>query len=163
MTPQNSTMTASNDLIIRRARHADVSALIELLRDDELGTGREIPAGESLPKPYEEAFDEISASPTSELYAAEENGRVIGSFQLDFLRRLARRGARIAEIESVHVHSTRRGHGLGTKMMLFAISRARERGCVRLQLTTQKVRVDAHRFYTRLGFVASHEGMKLAL
>lgn len=148
---------------MRRARREDVPAWVALLRDDVLGTGGETLEHEPLPGFYNEAFDEISASRTSELYVAEEAGRVVGCFQLDFLRRLARRGARIAEIESVHVHNSRRGHGLGAKMMRFAIARAREHGCVRFQLTTQKVRVDAHRFYTRLGFIASHEGMKLTL
>ena len=150
-------------MIIRRARRDDVPALVAILRDDALGTGGETPEGEPLPLSYDEAFGEIAASATSELYVAEEDGRIVGCFQLDFLRRLARRGARIAEIESVQVHSSRRGRGLGAEMLRFAIGRARERGCVRLQLTTQKVRVDAQRFYKRLGFVASHEGMKLTL
>lgn len=120
-------MAFPTDLLIRGARQNDIPALIELLRDDALGTGGESAAGEPLPESYAEAFDEISASPVSELYAAEEDNRVVGCFQLDFLCRLVRRGARIAEIESVHVHS------------------------------------DAHRFYPRLGFIASHEGMKLVL
>jgi len=145
---------------LRRARRGDLPALLALQRDDALSLADD-PAE---PEPaHADAFDEISASPTSELWVAEENGKVVGSFQLDFLRRFSRRGGRVMEIESVHVHGSARGRGLGAAMMRFALERARERGCARVQLTSQKRRVDAHRFYERLGFAPSHLGFKRSL
>lgn len=142
---------------LRRARRDDLPALLALLRDDELNAAPE-PADEPA---HSAAFDEIAASPTSELWVAEDGGRVVGSFQLDFLRRLGRRGGLVMGIESVHVHSSQRGRGLGAEMMRAALARAKERGCVRAQLTSQTRRVDAHRFYERLGFKRSHFGFKL--
>lgn len=145
---------------LRRARREDLPALLALQRDDALSLAGDPAQPEAG---HLSAFDEIAASPASELWVAEEDGRVVGSFQLDFLRRLSRRGHRVMEIESVHVHSSARGRGLGAAMMRFALERAKERGCARVQLTSQKRRVDAHRFYERLGFAPSHLGFKLAL
>ena len=150
-------------MILRRARRGDVPAIVALLRDDELGSGREAPEGEPLPDSYYAAFDAIDRDPSHELTVAELEGRVIGTFQLLFLAHLGSRGALVAQIESVHVHSSARGKGLGTELMRRAISRARERGCRRVQLTSNKARKDAHRFYERLGFRATHEGLKLPI
>lgn len=147
--------------MIRKARRDDLPALVALLRDDELSASTESDPSGGLPESYSAAFDEISSSTTSELFVAEEAGRVVGCFQLDFLRRLARAGGLVMEIESVHVLKEFRGRGIGAAMMRAALARARERGCVRVQLTSQKRRVDAHRFYERLGFSPSHLGFKI--
>jgi GNAT superfamily N-acetyltransferase len=150
-------------MIVRRARRDDVPAIVDLLRDDELGSGRESPAGEPLPSSYEEAFAAIDRDPSHELMVGELDGRVVATLQLMFLAHLGSRGALVAQIESVHVQSSLRSRGLGAELMRWAISRAREKSCRRVQLTSNKRRKDAHRFYERLGFVASHEGMKLSL
>jgi GNAT superfamily N-acetyltransferase len=97
------------------------------------------------------------------LFVAEADGEIIGTFQLYFLPGLARVGALRAEIEAVHVADSHQRRGIGRRMMAAAIGLARERGCTMVQLTTDKSRTDAHRFYESLGFVASHEGMKLML
>ncbi len=94
---------------------------------------------------------------------AELDGVVVGTFQFHLLPSLANRALPTAEVEGVHVAEARRSHGIGEAMMAWAVEEARRLGCKRLQLTSNKVRVDAHRFYERLGFVKSHEGMKLAL
>ena len=112
---------------------------------------------------YEEAFLAIDADPAHLLLVAEAGGEVIGTMQLSYLPGLARRGALRAQIEAVRVAGGARGSGLGAAMMTWAIEAARRRGCALVQLTTDKSRTDAHRLYERLGFVASHEGMKLAL
>jgi GNAT superfamily N-acetyltransferase len=150
-------------VILRRARREDVPAVVDLIRDDELGSGRESPAGEALPDSYFAAFEAIDRDASHELIVGELDGRVVATLQLMFLTHLGSRGAVVAQIESVHVHSSLRGRGLGAELMRWAIVRAKEKGCRRVQLTSKKVRKGAHRFYERLGFVASHEGMKLAL
>ena len=148
---------------IRPAAREDVSAILALLADDELASHPERGGhGDDL-APYLEAFDEIAADPRSDVYVATIDGRVVGTFQLTTIRHLTYRGGRVAVVESVHVASDARRRGIGEAMMRFAIEEARRRGCHRVQLTSNKRRTDAHRFYQRLGFVASHEGMKLAL
>jgi GNAT superfamily N-acetyltransferase len=150
-------------VILRRARREDVPAIVDLLRDDELGSGRESPAGETLPDSYFEAFETIDRDPSHELIVGEFDGRVVATLQLMFLTHLASRGGTVGQIESVHVHSSLRGRGLGAQLVRAAIARCEARGCRRVQLTSNKVRKDAHRFYERLGFRATHEGMKLPL
>ena len=113
--------------------------------------------------PYLDAFDAIAADPNGALYLAQLGDRAVGTFQLLVLRHLAHRGGRVALVESVHVASDVRRRGIGEAMMRFAIEEARRRGCHRMQLTSNKRRADAHRFYLRLGFAASHEGFKLPL
>ncbi|HKD89893.1 MAG TPA: GNAT family N-acetyltransferase, partial [Streptosporangiaceae bacterium] len=105
----------------------------------------------------------IDADPAHTLVVAEQAGEIVGTMQLSFLPGLARRGALRAQIEAVRVAESNQGSGLGSAMIGWAIDEARRRGCALVQLTTDKSRRDAHRFYQRLGFVASHEGMKLAL
>jgi GNAT superfamily N-acetyltransferase len=112
---------------------------------------------------YEVAFRAIDADPAHILLVAESAGQVVGTMQLSFLPGLARRGALRAQIEAVRVAESTRGTGLGTAMLQWAIDEARRRGCALVQLTSDKSRTSAHRFYERLGFVASHEGMKLKL
>jgi GNAT superfamily N-acetyltransferase len=122
--------------------------------DDELSLHP--PCGD--PTPYEAAFDAIEGDPRSALYVAECGEGVVGTFQATVLEQLT---GRVRQLESVHVHSSVRGRGVGSALMRWALSDAKARGCKRVQLTTQKRRVAAHRFYARLGFSASHEGMKL--
>jgi len=127
-----------------------------------LGVGRET-AAETVPDYYWIAFDAIDQLPNVEQWVVEHDGRLIGCFQLCFLPGLSLRGGLRAQIESVRVASGQRGHGFGARIMAWAVERARKKGCVLVQLTTNKERQDAHRFYERLGFRATHEGMKLKL
>jgi GNAT superfamily N-acetyltransferase len=148
---------------LRPARAADVPALVALLAADQLGATRDgVRDGADLAA-YTAAFEAIDADPAHILVVAESAGEVVGTLQLSFLPGLARRGALRAQIEAVRVADAARGGGLGGAMIGWAIEEARRRGCALVQLTTDKSRTDAHRFYQRLGFVASHEGMKLAL
>ena len=112
---------------------------------------------------YVEALRAIQAEPNSRQLVAVEDGAIVGCFQLNFLPGLGRHGSWRAQIESVRVATQRRNGGIGAAMMRWAIEQARQRGCALVQLTTDKRRADAHRFYRRLGFEASHEGMKLML
>lgn len=148
------------DLAMRDAGATDIPAIVAMLADDMLGRDRE--AGIVDPA-YLAAFAAIEADPNNRLLVAVQGGELVGCFQLTFIPGLGRGGAWRAQIESVRVAAASRGHGIGAAMMRWAIEQARERGCVLVQLTTDKRRGDAHRFYRRLGFEASHEGMKLAL
>ena len=146
----------------RPATRDDLPAVVRLLADDPLGTAREQYA-EPLPEAYHEAFAAIEADPNNELVVAEVDGRVAGVLQLTFIPYLTYRGGRRALIEGVRIDPRLRSAGLGRRLLEWAIARASERGCHLLQLTSDKRRPDAIRFYESLGFVASHEGMKLPL
>ncbi len=148
---------------LRRATAADLPALVALLADDPLGAVRESAGGDL--SPYRRAFALLDADPAHFLVAAVEGNTLVGTLQLTFLPGLARRGALRAQIEAVRVApgARGRGRGLGAAMIGWAVGEARRRGCGLVQLTTDKSRRDAHRFYEGLGFVASHEGMKLQL
>jgi GNAT superfamily N-acetyltransferase len=146
---------------LRRATVADLPALVALLADDPLGTARETADGDLAP--YRRAFALLDADPAHLLVAAVDGDTLVGTLQLTVLPGLARRGALRAQIEAVRVAGAARGRGLGEAMIGWAVEEARRRGCALVQLTTDKSRADAHRFYERLGFVASHEGMKLQL
>jgi GNAT superfamily N-acetyltransferase len=148
---------------LRRAGSADVPALVALVAADQLGAARDGIRDSSDLAAYTAAFEAIDADPAHILVVAESAGEVVGTMQLSFLPGLARRGALRAQIEAVRVAEAARGGGLGAAMMGWAIEEATRRGCALVQLTTDKSRTGAHRFYQRLGFVASHEGMKLAL
>ncbi|HEY4019950.1 MAG TPA: GNAT family N-acetyltransferase [Pseudonocardiaceae bacterium] len=130
-----------------------------MLADDELGARREKPGD---PR-YLAAFEALDADPNQFLAVAELDGEIVGTLQLTYLAGLSRLGATRAQIEAVRVRTDQRGTGLGTVLFEWAIEQARQQGAVLVQLTTDASRVDAHRFYERLGFVASHVGMKLAL
>ena len=113
--------------------------------------------------PYVRAFEAVDADPAHLLVVAEDDHRVVGTLQLSFLPGLARRGALRAQVEGVRVHPEKRNGGLGRALLQWAADEAERRGCALIQLTSDKQRADAHRFYTRLGYVPSHEGFKLEL
>ena len=148
------------DMIYREAVRADLPAVIALLADDVLGKARDFAEVDDA---YEKAFADITADPRNHLIVAEQGGELVGCLQITYIPGLGRHGSERSLIESVRVRSDRRGQGLGRDLMIWAIEQARERGCALVQLTTDKTRADAHRFYRGLGFVASHEGMKLPL
>ena len=150
------------DLTFRRARRADVADIVRMLADDFLGAERERLAS-PLPQAYLSAFDAIDGDANNELLVACIDGRVVGTLQLTFIPSLSYQGRWRALIESVRIDAALRSHGLGRAMLEHAIDRARTRRCHLVQLATNKARPDAKRFYERLGFVASHEGMKLQL
>jgi GNAT superfamily N-acetyltransferase len=134
-----------------------------MLEDDEITRGRMDVVPEDADAALWRAFEAIDADPRDELVVAEDDGTVIGTCQLTFTPSLSRGGAERMTIESVRVRRDRRGAGVGAAMMRWALDRARDRGCGLAQLTTDRRRIDAHRFYASLGFVASHVGMKRRL
>lgn len=150
------------DLTIRRATQADLPAIVRLLADDPLGQTRERDE-DPLPPSYYTAFAAIDGDPRNELVVVEAAGEVVGTLQLTLLPYLTYQGGMRAQIEAVRVDRRYRSHGLGQQLFEWAIERARAAGCHLVQLTTNASRDDAQRFYTRLGFVSSHVGMKLDL
>ena len=153
----------SSVAVVRRAEARDVPAIVDLLAADQLGVSRDGVRTAADLAAYERAFHAIDGDPAHLLVVAEDGGEIIATFQLSFLPGLARRGALRAQIEAVRVRDDYRGRRLGEALMIWAIGEARRRDCTLVQLTSDKSRQAAHRFYTRLGFVASHEGMKLRL
>ncbi|WP_240722740.1 GNAT family N-acetyltransferase [Poseidonocella sp. HB161398] len=153
---------SAGDLVIRDACAADLPALVRLLMDDDLGRLRE-EAGPPLPQGYLDAFAAIDRDPCHRLLVAERDGAVIGTLQLSFLPGLSHHGAWRAQIEAVRIARTLRGQGHGRALIARAIAEARARGCRLVQLTSDKARSEAHRFYGSFGFVPSHEGFKLVL
>jgi GNAT superfamily N-acetyltransferase len=147
---------------IRIARRGDVPAILGLLADDDIARSRG-PVSEEADAAVWRAFENIDADPNNELIVGEEAGEVIATCQLTFTPGLSRGGATRMTIEAVRVRKDRRGGGRGKELIAYAVDRARERGCRIVQLTTDKRRSDAQRFYAALGFTASHEGMKLPL
>jgi GNAT superfamily N-acetyltransferase len=147
-------------MVIREAVRADLPAVVVLLADDVLGRGRDFPV---VDQAYERAFADIDADPRNVLVVADDSGQIAASMQVTYIPGLGRHGAERSLVEAVRVRSDRRGQGIGHQLMTWAIAEARARGCALVQLTSDKSRTDAHRFYTRLGFVGSHEGMKLVL
>jgi GNAT superfamily N-acetyltransferase len=147
-------------MVIRRATAEDVPAIVTLLADDHLGATRETPDDLT---PYTRAFALIDADPSEYLAVAELDGEAVGTLQLSFIPGLSRRGAQRARIEAVRIAAPYRGRGFGETLVRWAIDTARGRGCALIQLTSDKARPDAHRFYRRLGFTASHEGDNLPL
>jgi GNAT superfamily N-acetyltransferase len=180
---------AEDSAQIRRARHSDLGGIVALFADDEASSPAARPAAPAssssvppaaapspspplVPYPSEhgslgpgqvDAFAAIDGDPNNQVYVAEREGKVVGTFQLTFIRQLSYGGCLVAQVESVHVHSSQRSHGIGRSMMEFAIQEARRRGALRIQLTSNVRRTRAHEFYERLGFRASHKGMKLYL
>ena len=147
---------------LRAATRDDLPAVVALLGDDQLGSTRE-DAGDLAP--YLAAYDAIAADPAQLLVVAvdDDTAAVVGTLQLTFIPGLSRRGSLRAQVEAVRVHAEHRSRGLGAAMLRWAVDEARRRRCTLVQLTTDKARTDAHRFYERLGFSATHEGFKLPL
>jgi len=143
---------------LRRAELGDVRAIVDLIAADQIGAARD--GGD--PAPYERAFARIDADPAQLLVVATDGaGAVAGTLQLTCIPGLARRGGLRGQIEAVRVRADVRGRGLGGALVGWAVEEARRRGCALVQLTSDKRRVEAHRFYGRLGFTASHERFKL--
>lgn len=151
-----------NSLTFRRAVANDLPTIIRLLADDPLGTHRD-DARLPLDPAYWAAFEAIEADDRQLLAVALDCDEIVGTLQLTFIPGLARKGALRGQIEAVRIAASRRGEGLGDRMLQWAIGECRARGCRLIQLTSDRDRPDAHRFYDRLGFVASHVGYKLTL
>jgi GNAT superfamily N-acetyltransferase len=147
---------------IREARADDLEAIVRLHEEDALGTHGDAWVPENRDA-YEAAFAAIAGSRDNILYVAEWDRRVVGTFQLTFIPNLTGRGALRVKIESVKVKADLRSRGIGARMMAFAEAQARSRGARLLELSSNKTRGDAHRFYERLGFARSHEGFKKKL
>ncbi|MEV6120245.1 GNAT family N-acetyltransferase [Streptomyces sp. NPDC052077] len=145
---------------IRPATRDDIPAVVALLADDPLGAQRESPDDLA---PYLTAFERLSGDPNQRLPVVVRDGRVVGTLQLTIIPGLSRRGTTRSVIEAVRVHADERGSGLGTLLIRWAIAESRRQGCQLVQLTSDRTRADAHRFYERLGFTASHTGFKLGL
>lgn len=154
---------AASSIRFRAARPEDLERIVELLAADSLGTWGESLAGGPLPDAYARAFDEIAADPRNQLIVGELGGAVVACLQLTFIPGLTYIGGERAHIEGIRVDRALRGGGIGKALIRHAIDLARRRGCVLVQLTSDKRRSEAHAFYRSLGFVASHEGMKLVL
>ena len=154
-----------SDLIYRDARPEDIATLLMLSHaGDARGTDTPPLDPATLTDPrYRAAFDEISADPNHRLIVAEANGEILGTLQISYLPGLPRFGMKRAILENVHIRGDQRGKGLGSDMVKWAIERSREAGCGMVQLTSNKTRLDAHRFYSKLGFEKTHEGFKLFL
>ena len=148
-------------MALREARREDIRRIVEMLADDEVARGREDFSGDMAA--YETAFDAIAADANNALYVWDRQGAVMGCLQLTFIPGMSYGGSWIAKVEGVRVDRSLRGLGIGEQMLDTIIEKSRARGCKQLQLTTDKRRVDAQRFYVRLGFEASHEGMKINL
>jgi GNAT superfamily N-acetyltransferase len=146
----------------RQAKREDVRAIVKLLREDAIASQREPEVG-VLDDAYLDAFDAIAADERQFLVVAEVDGEVVGTLQLSFIPYLTYGGGERAQIEAVRVASSMRGSGVGRSMFDWAVEQARARGCHLVQLTMDKRRDDARRFYESLGFEASHEGFKLHL
>ena len=148
------------DILVRKMQKDDLPRILQLLADDELGQLRE--TLQTNPHvDYVRAFAAIDADPSQYLAVFEKNDYIIGCLQISFIPGLSRRGVLRGQIESVRVSANDRGNGYGTLMMFWAIEKCREQGCSLVQLTSDKTRKDAQRFYRELGFVASHEGFKI--
>lgn len=146
---------------VRKATVNDVTPIVGLLSADELGCTRE-DVGEALSQEYYEAFRRIAADPNQELVVAEDDRHVVvGTLQISYIQYLMYRGGLRAQIEGLRIREDERGRGLGKQLLEWAIERAKGRGAHVVQLTSDKRRPDAIGFYKRLGFTASHEGMKL--
>ena len=138
----------------------DLDAVVGMLADDPLGAQRESPDDLT---PYRAALRRLADDPNQHVVVAVREGRVVGTLQLTVIPGLSRRGATRSIIEAVRVHADERGSGLGTQLIQWAVDESRRQDCHLLQRTADATRQDAHRFYERLGFTASHVGFKLAL
>lgn len=147
---------------IRKAKYSDLPDIIRLLTDDEIGSKRE-KYDEPLPQAYYDAFDQIDKDSNNWLMIAELDNKIIGTLQLTFITYLTYQGGTRAQIEGVRTDRSFRGRGIGKALVEWAINKSKEKGCHLVQLTTDKRRPEALAFYTKSGFVASHEGLKLKI
>lgn len=162
--PVTTFLPAGERIVLRAAERRDVLDLVTLFTDDRIGAGRDGVGDAADLASYDRAFEAIDRDPAHVLLAAEDDrSAVVGTLQLSLLPGMARRGGLRAHIEAVRVAAALRGQGLGSVMIRWAVGEAAERGCALVQLTTDKRRTDAYPFYERLGFRATHEGMKLYL
>ena len=155
---------------VRKARREDLPAIVELFDQDEVYRDASPPSSQ---EGVISAFEVIASDPNNHVFVAEIAdptsaeaaiaGSVVGTFQLTLIRQLTFGGCLVAQVESVFVHPKLRSRGIGTAMMNWAMDQARVHGCIRVQLTSNEARVDAHRFYEAMGFRATHRGMKLTL
>ena len=149
----------TTDVIFRSAAETDLPAIVALLADDMIGAGRENASSDA----YVTAFRDVTADPRNHLVVAEIDGEVAGTLQLTYIPGISRMGAERAQIEGVRVAAAHRSRSLGREMINWAVGQAKARGCGLVQLTSDKRRSDAIRFYESLGFESTHEGMKLPL
>lgn len=149
-------------MTFREATAADLPQIVRLLADDPLGSTRETP-GEEIPEAYYTAFAAIEKDPNNAVIVAEVGGELAGTLQLTYIPGLTYTGGERAQIEGVRVAAEQRGRGVGQLMINWAIEQARARGCRVVQLTTDRQRPDAIRFYQKIGFRPSHMGMKYHL
>ncbi|MFI6727690.1 GNAT family N-acetyltransferase [Streptomyces sp. R-74717] len=147
-------------MILRTATRTDLPAVLALLEDEERVVD---PASVVVGDTYEKAFAAIESDPRNEMLVLVDGDTVLGCLQATYIPGLGKHGEERALIEAVRIRADRRGGGLGRELMKQAVDRARLRGCGLMQLTSNKRRTDAHRFYESLGFARSHEGFKLAL
>ncbi|MFI5637495.1 GNAT family N-acetyltransferase [Streptomyces goshikiensis] len=153
-------MTDTPELAIRPATEDDLPAIVAMLADDPLGATRESPDDLT---PYATALKRLVEDPHQHVVVAVRGDRVVGTLQLTVVPGLSRKGATRSIIEGVRVHADERGSGLGTRFVEWAVDQSRRENCQLVQLTSDVTRTDAHRFYERLGFTASHVGFKLQL
>jgi GNAT superfamily N-acetyltransferase len=147
------------NIIIRKANRSDVPYIVRLLADDNIGATRE-KYEEPLPQSYYKAFDIINTDKNSWLLVAELDNKIVGTLQLTFITYLTYQGGKRAQIEGVRTDKSARGKGIGKTLVEWSIEKSKEEGCHLIQLTTDKRRPDALEFYKKIGFVASHEGLK---
>ncbi|WP_417900953.1 GNAT family N-acetyltransferase [Bacillus haimaensis] len=150
------------EISFRIAAEHDLDTIVKMLANDPLGSKRER-YEQPIPESYKNAFQAITSDPNNELIVACHNNEIIGVQQITFTPYLTHQGGWRATVEGVRTLSTERGKGIGSELIRYAIQRAKERGCHLIQLTTDKQRDDALRFYERLGFEATHEGLKMKL
>ncbi|MFC9705978.1 GNAT family N-acetyltransferase [Streptomyces sp. NPDC056943] len=148
------------DLTLRPATRAELPAVLALLADEDTVVD---PASITVTEAYERAFADIEADPRNEMLVLTDGETVLGCLQITYIPGLGKGGAERALIEAVRIRADRRGGGLGRELVERAVARARARGCALVQLTSNKQRTEAHRFYASLGFARSHDGFKLPL
>jgi GNAT superfamily N-acetyltransferase len=152
----------NNELHFRLAIIQDLAQIVHMLSDDILGATRE-KFEPVLSDNYLTAFKKIVADTNQELTVVEKDGELVATFQLSFIQYLTHQGGLRAQVEAVRTNSNYRGQGIGKKVFEYIINRAKEKGCTLVQLTTDKKRPEAIKFYETIGFTSTHEGMKLAL
>ena len=149
-------------LTFRQAAEADLPFIIRLITDDAVRVTEDKPDEPFHPR-YVAALRELEADPNQLMMVAVLEGEAVGTIQLTFIPGISSLGQKRCLVEAVHISPAHRSKGLGSEMMHWAIAQARDRGCGMVQLTSNKKRLDAHRFYERLGFLKSHEGFKYHL